>query len=299
MGVLSDVRWFCPFVRQFLRDLASTGRSRASNALVRCNDGSNVARVKDSIEFPAKVGRSCAPRMTVDGLVATGIGQIIDHRFNMRAFIRLTRTSDFGTTIVHQGFLLRGVHLGNRARTIDLSNRINDEIVVCYSFFRVVIARVTPRGNYRARFIHVFGHLNGLCRLATALFQARVSDDSSDCYPRIPYLLRNTGRRLIRTIQVEGRFVVVRLRGRECLVNVLAHCKARSSRDKDRNITTTFGDRFRSVLQIRVSQIQDGEDPNNVLSVLVSEGGKRVSNVYRSTVPRRELGTVRCLCVAV
>lgn len=100
MCILGNIRGLGSIFRQFLRDLAATSRPRAAYALVCCYHCSDVVRIKFPVKFATQIGRSSASRVTVHRLVATGICQVIDNRFQVRALIYLSRSSDLRATIV-------------------------------------------------------------------------------------------------------------------------------------------------------------------------------------------------------
>lgn len=126
-----------------------------------------------------------------------------------------------------------------------------------------------------------------------------MGDDACNCDSRFPNFFRDTGRCLVVHDEVTWRLIVVRLRRGEGLVYVLAYRDARCAGNEDCNITPSFGDRFRGVLQVRVGQVQDGKDAHDVFGVLVGEGGEGVANVNRAAVSRGYLRAAWDLCVAI
>ena len=104
----------------------------------------------------------------------------------IHAFVCLTETDCFKTTIISRKFLLYNICFDRNAKTISLSGQVGSSVIIHTTFFEVTIAQVTPQNGNHTQLMSILKSLRNLYQLTTALFGTEINGSTYSRSSHIP-----------------------------------------------------------------------------------------------------------------
>ena len=144
------------------------------------------------MRFSTGIDQSDTSHITICHLITTEINRVFRCEFRVHAFICLSETNRFETTIIGRKFLLHNVRFDGNSQTVSLSGKVGSSMIINSSFLEIAIAQITPQNGSHTEFMGIFESLSNLYQLAATLFRTEING-CAYCYgSHIPSLFHRT-----------------------------------------------------------------------------------------------------------